>query len=78
MIYFIQSLEAKFAKMLSTQNEQHQKEMEQLKDEFAKMLAEQQTRMMAQFDYLGQKLRETEQRAQIKKNEVWGCIKLTV
>jgi hypothetical protein len=48
-LYFVQALEAKFAQMLSTQNEQHHKEMEQLKDEFAMKLAEQQKQMMAQF-----------------------------
>jgi hypothetical protein len=42
------------AQMLATWNEEHRKEMEQLKDGFAKMLAEQQ-KQMAQFQvpYLG-------------------------
>jgi hypothetical protein len=38
--------------MLSSLNDQHQKQMEQLKDDFSKMLAEQQKQMMAQFEVL--------------------------
>jgi hypothetical protein len=39
-LFTVQALEAKFVQMLSTQNEEHRKEMTQLKDGLAKEIAQ--------------------------------------